>query len=62
MGETIDDAALETLFREARTHTKWQSRPVSDQTLRDLYDLLKLAPTSANGAPARFAWMSARLS
>jgi 3-hydroxypropanoate dehydrogenase len=34
MGEAIDDIALDTLFR-ARTHTKWQSRPVTDQTLRD---------------------------
>ena len=41
MGERIADIALDTLFREARTHTKWQSRPVTDQTLRDLYELLK---------------------
>src|SRR5436853_2998243 len=57
MGERIDDAALDTLFREARTHAKWQSWPVEDQTLRDLYDLLKWAPTSANAAPARFAFL-----
>jgi len=57
MGHTIDDSALDTLFREARTYTTWQSRPVADQTLRDLYDLLKWAPTSANAAPARFAFL-----
>jgi 3-hydroxypropanoate dehydrogenase len=57
MGARIDEAALDTFFREARTHMKWQSRPVSDQTLRDLYDLLKMAPTSANASPARFAFL-----
>ena len=57
MGERIADIALDTLFREARTHTKWQSRPVTDQTLRDLYELLKWAPTSANAAPARFVFL-----
>src|SRR5882724_1245436 len=60
MGAKIDDTALDTLFREARTHTKWQSRPVSDQTLRDLYDVLKMAPTSANGSPARFAFLRSK--
>jgi len=57
MGRTVDDTALDTLFREARSYTKWQPRPVSDQTLRDLYELLKWAPTSANGEPARFAFL-----
>jgi 3-hydroxypropanoate dehydrogenase len=60
MGARIDDAALDTLFREARTYTKWQPRPVSDQTLRDLYDILKLAPTSANSSPARFAFLRSK--
>jgi 3-hydroxypropanoate dehydrogenase len=57
MGQPIDDAALDTLFREARTHTKWQPRPVTDDTLRSLYELLKWAPTSANASPARFAFL-----
>jgi 3-hydroxypropanoate dehydrogenase len=60
MGERINDIVLDTLFREARTHTKWQSRPVTDQTLRDLYDLLKWAPTSANASPARFAFLRSK--
>src|ERR687883_513015 len=57
MGQRIDDAAMDTLFREARTYAKWQVRPVPDQTLRDLYELLKWGPTSANGSPARFAFL-----
>jgi len=60
MGNPIDDEALNTLFREARTFSKWQSTPVTDQTLRDLYDLLKWAPTSANAAPARFAFLRSK--
>jgi 3-hydroxypropanoate dehydrogenase len=57
MSQILTDAAVDTLFREARTYSAWQDRPVTDQTLRDLYDLLKWAPTSANAAPARFAFL-----
>src|SRR6266566_3447557 len=56
----IDDAALDTLFREAHTHTKWQPRPIADKTLQELYDLLKWAPTSANAEPARFAFLRSK--
>src|SRR5262245_4926219 len=57
MSHPVDDAALNTLFREARTYSRWQSTPVTDQTVRDLYELLKWAPTSANAAPARFVFV-----
>jgi 3-hydroxypropanoate dehydrogenase len=60
MAQRIDEAALDTLFRDARTHATWLPRPVADQTLRDLYDLLKWAPTSANAAPARFAFLRSK--
>jgi 3-hydroxypropanoate dehydrogenase len=60
MAQIIDNLALNTLFREARTYTKWQPRPVTDQTLQELYDLLKWAPTSANSAPARFAFIRSK--
>ena len=60
MGQRIDDTALDTLFREARTYSKWQSRPVTDETRRDLYDVRKWAPTSANAAPARFAFLRSK--
>jgi len=60
MGEPVGGTALDTLFREARTYTKWLPQPVTDQTLRDLYDLLKWAPTSANAAPARFAFLRSK--
>ena len=58
--ETLDDRALDQLFREARTHNKWQDRPVPDAKLRELYDLLKFGPTSANASPARFVFVRTR--
>ncbi len=60
MSQKVDDLTLNTLFREARTYAKWLPRTVSDQTLQDLYELLKWAPTSANGAPARFAFLRSK--
>lgn len=54
---TIDAAGLDLLFREARTHNKWTDRPVSDETLRELYDVVKFGPTSANSSPARFVFI-----
>jgi 3-hydroxypropanoate dehydrogenase len=60
MGQRINDASLDALFREARTYSKWQSKPVSDETLHELYDLLKWAPTSANGSPARFVFLRSK--
>jgi 3-hydroxypropanoate dehydrogenase len=57
MAEPLDDAALDQLFRTARTHNKWQDRPVPDATLHELYDLLKMGPTSANASPARFVFI-----
>ncbi len=60
MGQPVDDRSLDVLFRTARSHAKWQPRPVADDTLRDLYELLKWAPTSANAAPARFAFLRSK--
>ena len=54
---TIDAAGLDLLFREARTHNKWHEDTVSDETLHELYDLLKQGPTSANSSPARFLFL-----
>ena len=57
MTDTLSDTALDQLFREARTHYKWQDRPVSDDQLRALYEVLKFGPTSANCSPARFVFI-----
>ena len=53
----LDDAALDALFREAHTHNKWTDQPVTDDELRTLYDLLKMAPPSANTSPGRFLFL-----
>jgi len=60
MGHAVDDAVLDTLFREARSYFKWQPRPIADKTLHELYDVLKWAPTSANAEPARFAFLRSK--
>jgi 3-hydroxypropanoate dehydrogenase len=57
MADTIDSAALDQLFLAARTMNKWQDRPVPESKLQELYDLLKMAPTSANASPARFVFI-----
>lgn len=54
---TLDDAALDQLFRNARTHNAWQAKDVPDALLHQLYDLVKWAPTSANSSPARFVFV-----
>jgi 3-hydroxypropanoate dehydrogenase len=57
MSDIFTDAALDQLFRTARTQNAFQDRPVEDSQLRALYDLLKWAPTSANSSPARFVFV-----
>ena len=52
-----DRATLRLLFTEARTHNGWQDRPVPDQLLEELYDLLKWPPTSANAQPGRYVFL-----
>jgi 3-hydroxypropanoate dehydrogenase len=53
----IDSSGLDLLFREARTHNKFTEEPLSDETLHELYELLKFGPTSANCSPARFLFL-----
>jgi 3-hydroxypropanoate dehydrogenase len=54
---TLEAAAHDLLFREARTHNKWQDKPVTDAQIHELYDLLRFGPTSANSSPARFVFI-----
>ena len=56
MTAPLDRHALDQLFLEARTHSHWTSDPVPEATLRRLYDLLRMGPTSANCCPARFVF------
>lgn len=57
MSNPLPDATLNQLFRHARTRNGWQDKPVPETLIAAVYDLLKLAPTSANCSPARFVWL-----
>lgn len=57
MTSKIDTAAAARLFTEARTHNNWQARDVPDTLLRELVDLMKWGPTSANCQPARIVFV-----
>ena len=57
MTRSLDATALATLFTEARSHNGWSAEPVSDATLRQLYELARMGPTSANCSPGRFVFV-----
>lgn len=56
MPTPIDAAALDALFRTARTYYSWADVAVTDDDLRAIYDLMKFGPTSANASPARLVF------
>ena len=56
----ISDDALDRLFREARTYSAWLPEAVPVELLREAYELARLGPTSANGSPARFVFLTTR--
>jgi 3-hydroxypropanoate dehydrogenase len=53
----ISDDALDTIFRKARTHNRWQDKPVTPALLMAIYDLMRWGPTTANTSPARFVFV-----
>ena len=55
---SISQGALDQLFHEARTHSTWLPEPVPVELLREAYELARLGPTSANGSPARFVFLT----
>jgi 3-hydroxypropanoate dehydrogenase len=55
--QPLPSSALDQLFRNARTYTAWLPKPVPVETLRQIYDLARLGPTSANSSPARFVFV-----
>jgi 3-hydroxypropanoate dehydrogenase len=61
MHAPLSDAALDQIFRTARTYRRsadaWLPKPVSDEQIRAIYDLAKLGPTSANCSPARIVFV-----
>jgi nitroreductase len=53
----ISHEALDQIFRNARTHNGWQNRPVSEETLHQIYEIMKWGPTSANSSPLRIVFV-----
>lgn len=53
----ISDAALDQIFRTARTQNAWLDTPVSDTILRAIYELVALGPTTANINPSRIVFV-----
>lgn len=58
MTQPLADAALDQLFRTARTYNGYLDKPVSTEQLHAIWDLTKMGPTSANQLPARLVWIT----
>jgi 3-hydroxypropanoate dehydrogenase len=56
MADILADDVLDRVFRTTRTFNHYTDQPVSEATLRALWDLMKWGPTSANQSPARIVW------
>ncbi len=56
--DRVYEEALDLLFRQARTHSAWHPIGVSVNLLREVYDLARFGPTSANSSPARFVFLT----
>ena len=58
---TLDDQAMDLIFRDARTQNGWQDKPVSDAQLKAIYELMKWGPTTANTQPARLFFLRTQM-
>ncbi|RJY08058.1 malonic semialdehyde reductase [Aurantiacibacter aquimixticola] len=56
MTDTLSDDALDLIFREARSYNGWHDKPVTEKQIHQIYELVKMGPTSANQQPGRFIW------
>jgi len=60
MPHAVNDEALDTTFRTARSQNKWLDKPVSPALLMAVYDLMRFGPTSANCSPARIVFLASQ--
>src|SRR5437660_11301282 len=60
MSNVLNSDGLDLTFRNARTHNGWLDKPVDDALLRQVYDLAKMGPTSANMCPLRIVFVKSR--
>ncbi|WP_455372353.1 malonic semialdehyde reductase [Limibacillus halophilus] len=56
----LDGKARDLLFLKARTNNGWLDQPLSDDTLKELYELLRWGPTAQNCCPARFVFVTSK--
>lgn len=56
MSLPLDPAALDQLFRTARTYNGYSDKPVTRAQMDAIWELMKFGPTSANSLPARLVW------
>src|SRR5215469_17919153 len=56
--KAISAESQNQLFREARTHWVWRPEPVPVELLKQVYDLARFGPTSANSSPGRFVFLT----
>ncbi len=59
-GNPIDESALRQIFLDARSYNGWLDKPVSDECLRQIVDLMKMGPTSANCQPIRILFLKSK--
>src|SRR5277367_6137877 len=52
----LEESAQNLLFRSARSQNGWLPKPIPDEMLRQIYDLMKWGPTSANCMPMRMVF------
>ncbi|BFM49209.1 malonic semialdehyde reductase [Marinomonas sp. THO17] len=57
MSTPLNHDALAQLFSDAHTHTSWQDKTIPEDVIQQLYQLVKVGPTSANCCPARFVFV-----
>jgi 3-hydroxypropanoate dehydrogenase len=57
---TLSPEDMDLIFRNARSQNGWQPKPVGDEQLRELYDLMKWAPTTMNTGPTRILFLRSR--
>jgi 3-hydroxypropanoate dehydrogenase len=60
MADRLPDHALDQIFRTARTYNGYFDKPVTEDQLRAIWDLMKWGPTSANMMPARILWLTSQ--
>ncbi len=56
----LDDDSIDVILRGARSHYAWRSDPVSEDTLRALYEITAAGPTSMNTCPSRYVFVTSR--